>query len=79
VEKLGARILYVHAADNDGQTNQHLTPGKGTVDWDGVFGALKKHGYAGHVAVDVGHVPDLDVQYKESKAFLETLASRLGA
>ena len=77
VEKLGGRIYYVHASDNDGQTNQHLAPGKGTVDWDGVFGALKKHGLSGYVAVDVGNVPNLDVQYKESKAFLESLATRL--
>ena len=78
VEKLGSRIYYVHASDNDGQTNQHLAPGKGTVDWEGVFTALKKHDFSGQVAVDVGNVPDLDAQYKESKAFLESLASRLG-
>jgi sugar phosphate isomerase/epimerase len=77
VEKLGSRIHYVHASDNDGKTNQHLAPGKGTVDWDGVFAALKKHGFSGYVAVDVGNVPDLDAQYKQSKAFLESLAVRL--
>lgn len=77
VEKLGSRIQYVHASDNDGQTNQHLAPGKGTVDWDGVFLALKKHAFSGYVAVDVGNVPNLDAQYKKSKAFLESLAARL--
>jgi D-psicose/D-tagatose/L-ribulose 3-epimerase len=77
VEKLGSRILYVHASDNDGQTNQHLAPGKGNVDWDGVFLALKKHAFSGYVAVDVGNVPNLDAQYKKSKAFLESLAARL--
>jgi sugar phosphate isomerase/epimerase len=78
VEKLGGRIYYLHVSDNDGQTNQHLALGRGTVDWDGVFLALKKHGFSGHVAVDVGGVPDLDAQYRESKAFLESLATRLG-
>jgi sugar phosphate isomerase/epimerase len=77
VEKLGSRIQYVHASDNDSQTNQHLAPGKGTVDWDGVFLALKKHAFSGYVAVDVGNVPNLDAQYKKSKAFLESLAARL--
>jgi sugar phosphate isomerase/epimerase len=77
VEKLGSRIQYVHASDNDGQTNQHLAPGKGTVDWDGVFAALKKHAFSGYVAVDVGNTPNLDAQYKKSKAFLESLAARL--
>lgn len=78
IEKLGARVHYLHVSDNDGQTNEHLAPGRGTVDWDGVFLALKKHGFSGYVAVDVGHVSDLDGQVRESKAFLEHLAARLG-
>jgi sugar phosphate isomerase/epimerase len=77
VEKLGSRIRYVHASDNDGQTNQHLVPGTGTVDWEGVFLALKKHDFAGYVAVDVGNVPKVDAAYTESKGFLESLARRL--
>lgn len=78
IEKLGARVHYLHVSDNDGQTNEHLAPGRGTVDWDGVFLALKKHGFSGYVAVDVGHVLDLDAQVREAKAFLEELAGRLG-
>ncbi len=78
VEKLGGRVYAVHASDNDGQTNQHLAVGRGTVDWEGLLLALKKHGFAGSVAVDVGGVPDLDAQVKESKAYLEQLAGRLG-
>ena len=77
IEKLGNRVYCLHASDNDGQTNQHLALGRGTVDWDGVFLALKKHGFSGYVAVDVGCVPDLEVQVRESKAFLEGLATRL--
>jgi sugar phosphate isomerase/epimerase len=78
VEKLGSRIHYVHASDNDGQTNQHLALGQGTVDWDGIFLALKKHEFAGYVAVDVGNVPNVDAQYAASKSFLEGVAKRLG-
>jgi sugar phosphate isomerase/epimerase len=77
VEKLGSRIRYVHASDNDGQTNQHLAPGTGTMDWEGIFLALKKHEFAGYVAVDVGNVPKLDAAYTASKTFLEDLARRL--
>jgi sugar phosphate isomerase/epimerase len=76
VEKLGRRIFYVHAADNDGRVNDHLAPGRGTVDWDGVFQGLKKHGFSGYVAVDVGMVTDLDEQYRESVRFLEAKASQ---
>jgi len=78
VEKLGKRIFYVHAADNDGRVNDHVAAGRGTVDWEGVFQGLKKHGFAGYVAVDVGMVPDLDAQYRESLQFLTRMAARHG-
>jgi sugar phosphate isomerase/epimerase len=77
VEKLGGRIHAVHASDNDGLSNLHLAPGRGTVDWEGLFQALQKQGFSGYVAVDVGNVPDLDAQYKDAKAFLESLGARL--
>jgi sugar phosphate isomerase/epimerase len=79
VEKLGGRIYAVHAADNDGQTNQHAAVGQGTVDWDGLFQALKKHGFSGPLMVDVADGPDLDAQYRASKTALEQLAARLDA
>jgi len=78
VEKLGRRIFYLHVSDNDGRTNEHLTLGKGTIDWDGLFTALKKHGYDGYVAVDIGNVPDIEKAYTDSKTFLEELGKRLG-
>jgi sugar phosphate isomerase/epimerase len=76
VEKLGKRIFFVHAADNDGRVNDHVAAGRGTVDWDGVFQGLKKHGFSGYVAVDVGMVPDLDAQYRESLQFLSAMAAK---
>lgn len=77
VEKLGSKIFYVHVADNDGCSNQHLPLGQGTIDWQGVFSALKKHGFQGYVAVDVGNVPDVDNAYRQSKKFLEDLGTQL--
>ncbi len=79
VEKLGARIHAVHAADNDGHANLHLAPGRGTVDWEGMFRALQKQGFSGYVAVDVEGGPEVDAQYKDAKAFLESLGARLNA
>jgi sugar phosphate isomerase/epimerase len=76
VEKLGPKIFYVHAADNDGKVNDHMATGRGTVDWDGVFQGLKKHGFSGYIAVDVGMVKDIDAQYRESREFLEKKAAQ---
>ncbi len=78
VEKLGRRIVYLHVSDNDGRTNEHRELGQGTVDWEGVFTALKKHAFDGYVGVDIGRVEDLDGAYRRSKAFLEDLSARLG-
>lgn len=73
IEKLGRKIFYLHVADNDSQINEHLALGRGTIDWDAIFAGLKKHNFQGFVAVDVGRVPDLDEQYRESLAFLRAM------
>jgi len=48
------------------------------VDWDGIFQGLKKHKFSGYVAIDVGMVPDVDVQYRESIEFLKKKAAQYG-
>ena len=78
VEKLGKKIYYLHVSDNDGKVNEHLGLGKGNIDWEGVFLALKKHGFDGYVGLDIGNVEDLDREVIESKKFLEELFDRLG-
>jgi len=78
VEKLGRRIMYLHVADNDGKINEHKALGEGTVDWAGVFAALKKHHFAGYVAIDIGRLPDMDEAMRRSIAFLRDLLPRLG-
>ncbi len=76
VEKLGRRILYVHASDNDGRDNDHLAPGRGTVDWEALFRGLRRHGFDGYVGIDVGGVPDLEAQYREAHAYIRALVER---
>ncbi len=71
--KLAGRIAYVHASDNDGKTNLHLAPGRGTIDWPGLWQALDGTGFDGYVGVDVGGVADLREQMLEGMRFLESL------
>lgn len=78
IEKLGNKIFYLHVSDNDGKVNEHLPLGKGNIDWEGVFLALKKHNYQGYVAIDIGNVPEIEKAYIDSKRFLEDLWLRLG-
>lgn len=81
VEKLGSKIFYVHASDNDGRDNYHLPPGRGTVDWDALIIALNKHNYKGYIAIDIGgagYTGNIDLDVIESKNFLENLLSKYG-
>jgi sugar phosphate isomerase/epimerase len=78
VAKLGAKLFYVHVADNDGRDNLHLAPGKGGIDWEGLFAALRRAGYEGDVAVDVGKVPDVANEYRVALGFLADMAQRHG-
>lgn len=77
VEKLGQRIRYLHVADNDGRINEHKALGEGTVDWEGIFTALRKHRFAGYVAIDIGRLPDMDAAMRRSIAYLRALLTRL--
>ena len=77
IEKLRDRIFTVHVSDNDGSTNRHLPVGDGTVDWEGVFTALKKHGFQGQAAVDIEAVPQMDEAYVAAREFLTDLGRRL--
>jgi len=76
-EKLGKKIFYIHVSDNDGRDNFHLRPGKGTIDWEGLFRMLKRIGFRGYYAVDIGNVPNLEDEMIKSKRFLERLGEKL--
>jgi len=79
VEKLGNKIFYVHISDNDGRDNYHWAPGRGTIDWEGVFRGLKRHKFNGPIAIDVGG-PDLlehlDEEVMRAKRFVENMIKK---
>jgi len=41
VEILGDRIVSLHVHDNDGEDDEHLPPGEGTIDWTRAVPAIK--------------------------------------
>jgi sugar phosphate isomerase/epimerase len=47
VRELGPRLCCTHISDNDGSSDQHRSPGGGTVDWPALMAALKEIRYAG--------------------------------
>ena len=54
IRAMPQEISHVHLEDiGANRVHQHLTPGKGVIDFDGIFAALKDIGYAGHVTVEL--------------------------
>ncbi len=78
VEKLGGRIWSLHVSDNDGSIHMHRRLGQGTVDWDGLWLALKKHRFQWDIGVDIANYGTIEDDYRESRCFLEELANRHG-
>lgn len=47
IETASGHILTTHLHDNGGRRDDHLVPGQGRIDWDGVTMAFQKVGYDG--------------------------------
>ncbi len=80
IEKLGSKIFFVHASDNDSKDNQHLGIGRGTIDWEGMLRALKKHKFNGYIAIDIGKLPpkyNLEEETLNSMKLLTNISKKI--
>ncbi|MBR0385883.1 MAG: sugar phosphate isomerase/epimerase [Erysipelotrichaceae bacterium] len=60
------RFYCVHLHDNHGESDEHLLPGDGTIDWPKVMAELKHNGYAGPITLEiVYHGPYTDMTLDE--------------
>ncbi len=64
VAALGERLVHVHLHDNQGERDEHLGLGQGTVPWEAALRALAATGYRGAVILEI---PDPD-QARDSVA-----------
>jgi len=56
VTVLGDRIRCLHVSDNDGTLSQHLPPGRGTIDWKDLLGAMVRQGLSVPAVIEVAGV-----------------------
>lgn len=80
VRSAGEEMIYVHASDNNGQSDDHLMPTHGTVDFDGVAKALHEIGYDGTIMLEVFYKVDrlkalIDEGFAERLARIIALAN----
>lgn len=64
----GRAVKHVHLGDNN-----RLLPGRGSLDWEAGFGALKEIGYRGFVNLECSTCGDPSVTLPQTAAFLKTL------
>ena len=62
----GDRITYVHACDNDGQTDSHRMLFEGNIDWMAFAGALRSIGYQNTVMLETFYTTDELILLAES-------------
>lgn len=70
IRRLGRRINHIHAHDNQGEKDEHLAVGAGTIQWPALGRALVEIGYTGAIEVERS-LPDGGVP--ESIAMLKSV------
>ena len=69
VTEAGERLLALHLQDNDGKgEDQHLLPGRGTVDWDAVLNALDQLDFRGPRTLEVAGGDQVEAILRELAA-----------
>jgi sugar phosphate isomerase/epimerase len=66
VEALGPHLAALHLNDNNGETDEHMPPGEGTVDYPGLFARLHAMKDPPMLALEV----EIDDHFERSLAFL---------
>jgi len=58
VEVLGPRIRHLHLHDNEQRKDddQHLLPGRGTIDWEGFVSAMRAQGLCPPAVIELGSI-----------------------
>ncbi|MBK34750.1 MAG: hypothetical protein CME26_04360 [Gemmatimonadetes bacterium] len=55
----GPHLITLHLHDNHGEQDEHLLPGRGDIDWDGVVKALEDSAYSGVFMYELSRPEDL--------------------
>lgn len=77
--KLNDRLMYLHLSDNDGTKNDHFVPGQGTIDWIGVFEALKRINFKGYAGLDIAKTNEnLGKSYIKARDIFNDFANQVG-
>jgi sugar phosphate isomerase/epimerase len=67
VETAAEHIVATHVHDNRGREDQHLVPGRGTIDWDAALITMQKIGYSGTYLMELANTGDPAAVLEEAR------------
>jgi sugar phosphate isomerase/epimerase len=67
VETAAEHIVATHVHDNRGREDQHLVPGRGTIDWDAALITMQKIGYSGTYLMELANTGDPATVLEEAR------------
>lgn len=73
LERYRAQLVHVHLHDNRGETDDHLLPGKGTLDWPDLFRTLNEISYTGPMVLELHFQDDPVAELEEAVGFIQRL------
>jgi sugar phosphate isomerase/epimerase len=79
-KKLSGHLWMVHANDNKGEHDDHLSPGDGQIDWMPLLRQLSRIGFTGAMILELSGKPDVDTILegaRRGRRFLRYMARRL--
>ena len=74
--KLKDMFANIHIADNVPVNQEHITVGKGSIDWDEFFRVLKNMNYQGYLGLDLSASDSIEKDLTESAAFIKTICEK---
>jgi sugar phosphate isomerase/epimerase len=78
LKKLQGHFANIHISDNDPSTMDHITVGRGSIDWTEFFRLLKEIGYKGYLGIDLSASRTLKQDLLESADFILKQARKAG-
>jgi sugar phosphate isomerase/epimerase len=77
IETAAEHIVATHVHDNRGREDEHLVPGRGTIDWDAALITMQKIGYAGTYLMELANTGDPAAVLEEARRARQRLERAL--
>jgi sugar phosphate isomerase/epimerase len=75
-ELMKPRIRSTHIHDNNGEEDQHLFPGKGSIDWSKAMQTLTSRAEQYPLLLELREPPDMEHPIEEAKRKADELLTR---